>query len=205
MGSRLAESEGPGSASAVRGGVTRRVVWTGSQRLELTEPGHLECDRLFDDTDALKAAILAVESVRKAMSSVSRNWKSAGRYQAWLFGRKSEKADPDLFGLALEDMETAAECIHAAKDAKEQQIAGTSCIRKANRRSLPKHLPCLEKVIELESVLRDCGHERHVIGEDISERLDIIPARLRVIATRRPNTPAGPPRMGLPRPRCRRI
>jgi len=31
-----------------------------------------------------------------------------------------------------------------------------------------------------------CGAERHVIGEDVSERLDIIPAQLRVIVTRRP-------------------
>jgi len=31
-----------------------------------------------------------------------------------------------------------------------------------------------------------CGAERHVIGEDVSERLDIIPAQFRVIVTRRP-------------------
>ena len=31
-----------------------------------------------------------------------------------------------------------------------------------------------------------CGTERHVIGEDVSERLDIIPAQFRVIVTRRP-------------------
>ena len=31
-----------------------------------------------------------------------------------------------------------------------------------------------------------CGGELHVIGEDTSERLDKIPAKLRVIVTRRP-------------------
>lgn len=31
-----------------------------------------------------------------------------------------------------------------------------------------------------------CGAERHVIGEYISERLDIVPAQFRVIVTRRP-------------------
>jgi len=31
-----------------------------------------------------------------------------------------------------------------------------------------------------------CGTERHVIGEDVSERLDIVPAQFRVIVTRRP-------------------
>jgi transposase len=31
-----------------------------------------------------------------------------------------------------------------------------------------------------------CGPERHVIGEDVSERLEIIPAQVRGIVTRRP-------------------
>lgn len=31
-----------------------------------------------------------------------------------------------------------------------------------------------------------CGAERHVIGEDVSERLDIIPAQFRVIVIHRP-------------------
>ena len=31
-----------------------------------------------------------------------------------------------------------------------------------------------------------CGGDLHVIGEDVSERLDKVPAKLRVIVTRRP-------------------
>ncbi len=62
----------------------------------------------------------------------------------------------------------------------------TSKPRKANRGTLPKHLPRIEEGIGPESTLCDCGHERHVIGEDVSERLDIVPARFRVIVTRRP-------------------
>ena len=37
-----------------------------------------------------------------------------------------------------------------------------------------------------DSTVCNCGAERHVIGEDVSERLDIIPAQFRVIVTRRP-------------------
>lgn len=58
--------------------------------------------------------------------------------------------------------------------------------RKTNRGSLPKHLPRIEEVIEPENTTCDCGHARHVIGEDVSERLDIVPAQFRVIVTRRP-------------------
>ena len=51
---------------------------------------------------------------------------------------------------------------------------------------MPKHLPRIEKVIEPESTTCGCGARRHVIGEDVSERLDIVPAQFRVIVTRRP-------------------
>lgn len=58
--------------------------------------------------------------------------------------------------------------------------------RNTNRGSLPKYLPRIEEVIAPESTTCGCGAERHLIGEDISERLDIIPAQFRVIVTRRP-------------------
>ena len=52
---------------------------------------------------------------------------------------------------------------------------------------LPLHLPREEVVIEPEATACPCcGGALHVIGEDISERLDKIPTRLRVIVTRRP-------------------
>ena len=58
--------------------------------------------------------------------------------------------------------------------------------RKANRGALPKHLPRIEEVIEPETLVCACGSERHMIGEDVSERLHIIPAQFQVIVTRRP-------------------
>ena len=58
--------------------------------------------------------------------------------------------------------------------------------RKTNRGSLPRHLPRIEEVIAPDDTTCACGAERHVIGEDVSERLDIVPAQFRVIVTRRP-------------------
>jgi hypothetical protein len=46
--------------------------------------------------------------------------------------------------------------------------------RNTNRGSLPKHLPRIEEVLAPDSTICSCGAERHVIGEDASERLDII-------------------------------
>ncbi len=56
-----------------------------------------------------------------------------------------------------------------------------------NRGRLPKHLPRIERVIEPDSTLCPCGCGEMVrIGEDVSERLDVIPAQFRVLVTRRP-------------------
>ena len=69
-------------------------------------------------------------------------------------------------------------------------------------------LPRIEEVITPDSTTCGCGAERHVIGEDVSERLDIIPARFQpgsgLSSPGVPNMPAGPARMELFRLRHRR-
>lgn len=142
---------------------------------------------LPDDIDTLKAMILAAGGrEERHVERIAQLEKLLADVKRALFGRKSEKADPDQFELALEDIETAVESLQAAEETDERQVAGKPRPRRANRGSLPRHLPRFEEVIEPESTLCDCGHERHVIGEDVSERLDIVPAQFRVIVTRRP-------------------
>ncbi|TIP31410.1 MAG: IS66 family transposase, partial [Mesorhizobium sp.] len=59
--------------------------------------------------------------------------------------------------------------------------------RRANRGSLPAHLPRVEMVVDIEDhACPGCRNGLHRIGEDVSERLDIVPAQLRVIVVRRP-------------------
>jgi transposase len=104
------------------------------------------------------------------------------------FGRRSEKVSDDQIELALEDVETAFGAEDAATEETEPiaRREGTEA-RRANRGHLPKHLPREEVVIApAETSCPCCGGDLHVIGEDVSERLDKVPARLRVIVTRRP-------------------
>ena len=55
------------------------------------------------------------------------------------------------------------------------------------RKALPGHLPRIEVVVEPEETPCACGsHDRIRIGEDVSERLDVVPATFQVIVTRRP-------------------
>jgi transposase len=104
------------------------------------------------------------------------------------FGRKSERLSEDQLNLGLEDLETAI----ASGDAAAEKIDATLSAsrrkaRKVNRGNLPAHLPREEVVIEPASkACPCCGGALHVIGEDRSERLDRIPAKFRVIVTRRP-------------------
>jgi transposase len=103
------------------------------------------------------------------------------------FGRKSERISAEQMALALEDVETAlgAEDSAAEKNNAIVRREGASN-RRANRGHLPPHLPREEVVIEPGAkACPCCGEALHVIGEDVSERLDKVPARLRVIVTRR--------------------
>ena len=136
---------------------------------------------LPDDVDTLKAMIVARDAHIAAIEILVKAFRQV------LFGRRSEKTDPDQFELALEDIETAIAKLNAeGEDNALVRPAGKSTPRKTNRGSLPKHLPRIEEIIEPEEMLCDCGTQRHVIGEDVSERLDVIPAQFRVIVTRRP-------------------
>jgi transposase len=135
---------------------------------------------LPDDMDALKAMIVVMADRNDRLERLLVAFKQA------LFGRKSEKLDPDQFELALEDIETGISAIEAEKEAHPAGPAAPKRPRAANRGSLPKHLPRIEVVIEPETTTCGCGADLHVIGEDVSERLDVIPAQFRVIVTRRP-------------------
>jgi hypothetical protein len=71
--------------------------------------------------------------------------------------------------------------VHAEDESVDPGLQKPARPRKTNRGSLPRHLPRIEEVTEPEDTSSVCGGERHVIGEDVPERLDIVPAQFRVI------------------------
>ena len=105
------------------------------------------------------------------------------------FGRRSEQLDPDQLQLGLEDLEQTA----AAAEAAQEEVAARSStprpprVRRRNLGALPAHLPRVEVLVDVEDKSCPCcGGALHVIGEDTSEMLDIVPAQLRVKVIRRP-------------------
>ena len=117
---------------------------------------------------------------------IERLEKLVADFKRALFGSKSEKVSTDQYELALEDIEAAIAAIHAKDEQDVSPVARPKEPRRTNRGSLPQHLPRVEEVIAPDSIICDCGCERHIIGEDVSERLDIVPSQFRVLVTRRP-------------------
>src|SRR3982751_1775723 len=105
------------------------------------------------------------------------------------FGRRSEKLDPDQLQLGLEDLEQAVAAAEAAQEAasKSSDTPRPSRSRRRNLGALPAHLPRVEVLVDIEDKSCPCcGEALHVIGEDTSEMLDIVPAQLRVKVIRQP-------------------
>jgi len=107
------------------------------------------------------------------------------------FGRRSEQLTADQLQLGIEDLEQSIAESEAEKDAAEPAADKPRPRPKAkpnrNHGALPAHLPRYEVLIDIES--RDCpccGGTLHMIDEERSEQLDIVPAQLRVRVTRRP-------------------
>ena len=97
------------------------------------------------------------------------------------FGVSSEKTPPEQLGLFDE-----AECEadeQADMSAPVTTVQGHQRQRRGRQR-LPNHLPRVEIVYELDESERQCaedGQPLQVIGREISEQLDIIPAKIQVI------------------------
>ena len=111
------------------------------------------------------------------------------------FGRRAESLPEDQLLLGLEEAEQVEAAGHAqAEEAAPAETTARSAKRRVNRGSLPAHLPRLETIVDVEStVCPCCAGPLHRIGEDVSERLDIVPAQVRVLVIRADSDGSRPP------------
>src|SRR3954466_1401852 len=136
----------------------------------------IERDTVMAERDAAQAEI---EKLRLLIRQLQR-----GR-----FGRRSERLPPDQLQLRPEALGQAAAAAEAAQEelAAKNRAPRAPRVRRRNLGSLPAHLPRIETLIDVEDKSCPCcGGALHVIGEDTSEMLDIVPAQLRVKVIRRP-------------------
>jgi transposase len=149
-----------------------------------------ERDAAVNERDAIRTERDQLEARNQRLESIIAEIRRAH------FGRKSERINDDQLKLALEELETSLAKSEAEADKAEDEAekAGkpANTGRRGNRRPRSRfpnldHLPHVKEVIEPESkACPCCGGVLHVIGEDVSKRLDVVPAQLRVIETHRP-------------------
>ncbi|WP_026988935.1 IS66 family transposase [Fodinicurvata sediminis] len=146
---------------------------------ELAElPAHLR-----GRVEALQAEAAALAAQNARLEHLVREFQNA------VYGKRSEKLDADSRQLSFEDLEVAI----ASAESAQAAAAPSAPTRKRkppqrNLGRLPAELPRVEEVLEpeIQSCPCGCAGELVCIGEERSERLDIEPARFRVLVTRRP-------------------
>ena len=150
-------------------------------------------DTLPDDPEALKAIVLAERAAHAASlaerdAEAERLRQIIKEMQRHRFGRRAETMPVDQLELALEDVQQveAAEAAQAEAGDPERKAATTSK-RRANRGSLPEHLPRIGRLVDVDDKACPCSSGAlHLIGEGRAEGLDVIPAQFQVLVVRRP-------------------
>ena len=140
------------------------------------------------DPAALKALILAQHETLVSRETEIENLKLLIlKLRRMQFGRKSEKLDHQIqqLELRLEDLEASqTESIPPQNGALPQS---TRTPRRPARRPLPDHLPRETQTYEPEqAACPECGGTLRRLGEDVSELLEFVPARFKVIRIVRP-------------------
>ena len=137
---------------------------------------------LTRDPAALQAMLAAERAENERLRQIIKEM------QRHRFGRRAESLPEDQLLLALEEAEQVeAEGLAGDEAVDPVRRAPRAANRRSNRGALPPHLPRIEQVVDIEDKTCPCCRgPLHRIGEDTSERLDVVPAQFRVLVTRRP-------------------
>ena len=137
---------------------------------------------LPDDPETLKAMLIAERARSERLVQIIKEM------QRHRFGRRAETLPEDQMLLALEDAEQTEAGASAEEEARSAEVRAEAARRRQrNRGVLPAHLPRIETTVDIEDKTCPCCKGMlHKIGEDVSERLDIVPTQFRVLVTHRP-------------------
>src|SRR5437764_5149166 len=105
-------------------------------------------------------------------------------YRRAEFGRSSEKLarDTEQLELALETLETdQAERLAMASPAVAAAVETAAEAHKPARRPLPEHLPREERRHPAPCTCPGCGGALRKIADEVSETLDYVPGRFKVV------------------------
>ena len=152
----------------------------------------LDLAALPTDVDALHRLVRELASqasddqaeLARARAEVERLRSIVQRLQRAQFGRRSERLDGDQLALGLEDLDVDIARVQAPLASPADEVAPNPPSRP---RSLPESLAREDITCDVaDTACPCCGGTLHPIGESISEMLDFVPARVRVLRIRRP-------------------
>jgi len=142
------------------------------------------------DPTALKALILSQhEQLLSHETEIEHLKLLIAKLRRLQFGRKSEKLDREIeqLELRLDELETAQAEQSALSRTPVVVTSAATEKEKPGRRPLPEHLPReVRKYLPKQAACPDCGGKLKSLGEDISEILEYVPARFKVIRQVRP-------------------
>lgn len=142
-------------------------------------------DQLPDDADALKRIIAGMmRDAINAQAEIARLRFQLARYRRAEFGRSSERLEreADQLELAIETLEAdQAERLAAISPVIAAAVEAEAESKKPARRALPAHLPREDLVHAAPCTCPSCGGALRRIGDDITETLDYVPGRFKVI------------------------
>ncbi len=144
---------------------------------------------LPDDVETLQRMVRTLVAERAALSEaqaeIERLRLIVQKLQRSQFGRRAERLDTDQLQFGFEDLESDLARAEARLPSAAAKTSRTGS--PVDRPSLPAHLPRQDMRLDIEhQTCPCCGGELHTIGETVSEMLDYVPARFRVIRIRRP-------------------
>lgn len=138
---------------------------------------------LPDDIATLKAMIIARDSALRDHAIEIEHLKLLiAKLKKQQFGRSSEKLDRQI-----EQLELKLEELQIDEGVSALQAPHSRSVRTGGgRKPLPENLEREDVVYTPdESICCECGCAFKVLGEDVSEQLELVPARLRVLRHRR--------------------
>ena len=142
-------------------------------------------DQLPDETQALKQIIAAMaQDAIAAQAEIAKLRFQLARYRRAEFGRSSEKLarEAEQLELAIEALEAdQAARLASASPVVAAAIESAVEARKPARRPLPEHLPREDVIHSAPCTCPTCGGALRRIGEEITETLDYVPGRFKVI------------------------
>jgi transposase len=151
----------------------------------------ISTDTLPDDIDVLKAALLAERSARLESEARAAGAEAMVAHLKLLiaklkhdrFGASSERGRKllDQLEMQLEDLETTAGEAEAVAEQDPTALARPATRGKPVRGPLPAHLPRERVVLPSPSACPCCGGKLSKLGESVTETLEIVPRRWKVI------------------------